>query len=190
VRVGGGGVVAFDAPGDAAAAAAVAAEPYTCTPKMGSSSMTDVGVEAEDAKTNWDACGCRALGAVGGQQRREATLRTPEAVVDSDGVIDSASWLVLLPLLLVKGDSLAAPLRATAPTMGAASCAADPDPLEQLDVTVRIGGGRRLTKEDCAANLGVDKRGGLVVESSHGRHDGGPCLPLSRSSSQTLTAQT
>jgi hypothetical protein len=152
VRVGGVVAVAaveFDAPGDAAAA-----EPYTCTPKMGSSSMTDVGVEA-DAKTNWDACCCRARGAVGGQQRREATLRIPEAVVDDD-VIDIASWLILLPLLPLKGDSLAAALRAAAPTLGAASCAADPDPLEQLDVTVRIGGGRRLTKEDRASNLGVD----------------------------------
>jgi hypothetical protein len=122
-------------------------EEYTCTPKMGSSSMTDVGVA--DAKTNWGAC-CCPLGAVGGQQA--ATLRTPDVEDDDDVVVvEDASWLLVL-MLPLNGESLAALLCRAVP---GASPVADPDALEQLDVTVRIGGGRRLRKEDCAAKLGV-----------------------------------
>jgi hypothetical protein len=149
-------------------------EEYTCTPKMGSSSMTEVGVA--DAKTNCGAC-CCPLGAVGGQQR--LTLRISD--VNDVVVVEDASWLLLLLLLPLNGESLAAMLGRAVP---GASPVADPDALEQLDVTVRIGGGRRLRKEDCAATLelcvsigdrrktcfgGVDE-GGL----EYGRH-GDPC---------------
>jgi hypothetical protein len=167
-------------------------EEYTCTPKMGSSSMTDVGVA--DAKTNWAAC-CCPLGAVGGQQA--TTLRIPEEDDDDDDVVvEDASWLLVL-LVPLNGESLDALLCRAVP---GASPVADPDALEQLDVTVRIGGGRRLVKGDCAAKLGVrmsigaspnaclggaDEGAGL----KYGRHgDPCPCCPLSRSSS--LTAKT
>jgi hypothetical protein len=185
------GVDAFLLDDDDAAADEPDSEEYTCTPKMGSSSMTDVGVA--DAKTNCGAC-CRPLGAVGGQQA--ATPRIPDEE-DDDVVVDDASWLLVL-MLPLNGESFAAMLGRAVP---GASPIADPDPdaLEQLDVTVRIGGGRRLVKGDCAAKLGVRMsndassnaclggadEGGL----KYGRHgDPCPCCPLSRSSS--LTAKT
>lgn len=68
-----------------------------------------------------------------------------------------------------------------------ASHLAGPEALEELDAAVRIGGGRRLRKDDeVPGNAGIPENAGIGDEAEAGphpgRHDEDPCRPLSRSS--------